>query len=258
MPSVTDKFLFTQILLLDPCKTKTILDYGCGRGVFVRMLHENGFNAYGADIEGFWEDYFEHYTDRDLFLKKKIRLIQPDGAMDFEDHSFDIIVCDHVVEHTDEKDRLFQSIRRLLKIDGTAYILFPVREGLRESHIKQFFIHWLPKGRLRYCIALLQRKIGIADKKDSHLTVHQYLHEKLNGIDTNTYYESFPTIRKRMEKFFVVEPFEINYLSQRLPDMGMRFLVPLVKMRLLKAILEIFFRLYSFAVVKVTSRPERF
>jgi SAM-dependent methyltransferase len=254
MQSVTEKFLFAQILRLDPSKTKAILDYGCGRGAFVRFLHERGYRAFGADIEGFWEEDFESFTDRELFSQRIIRVIRPDGSTDFQDHSFDIVVCDHVVEHTDDKDRLFASVHRLLKADGAAFFLFPVTESVRESHIKQFFIHWLPKGGLRYRMALLQKKIGIGGENEPGASDADYVRVKLHGIDTNTHYETFRRIRRRMERFFDVEAMETDYLARRLPDSAMGFLSPLLKTRLLKRPFEAFFRIYSFAVVKATPR----
>jgi len=46
--------------------------------------------------------------------------------LEFEDDSFDCIICYHVLEHIDDERRALQELRRVLKPDGWAIIQVPI------------------------------------------------------------------------------------------------------------------------------------
>ncbi len=202
------------------------------------------------DIEGFWEEEFEKFTDQELFRQGIIRLIGQDGSTDLTPHSFDIVVCDMVVEHIADTEQLFESIQNLLTNTGTAYFFFPVREAIREGHIGQYFVHWFPKGKLRYNIALMQRKLGISRKEYPDMNAHEYVKMKLDGIDGNTHYKSYAAIRKQMSKIFNIHELETDFFLQRLNDKRLGFLSPIFKQPILRKFTNSFFRIYSFAIVR--------
>jgi 2-polyprenyl-3-methyl-5-hydroxy-6-metoxy-1,4-benzoquinol methylase len=232
-----------------------ILDYGCGQGVLVRNLREYGYDAYGVDIEGFWEEKFELFTDQELFKQGIISLISQDGTTDLNPHSFDVVVCNMVVEHVIDTEQLFKSVQYLLKNTGRAYFLFPVKEAVREGHIGQYFIHWLPKGKLRYTIALIQRRLGISRKEHPDMSAREYVKMKLDGIDENTHYKSYAAIRRQMSNIFTLHELEADYFLQRLGDKGLGFLSPFFRQPALRKLTNAFFRIYSFAVIKADHLP---
>jgi SAM-dependent methyltransferase len=247
--SPTSRFILNQLKSGCIDKNIKILDYGCGHGALVRALRENGYDAFGADIDDFWEEKIADFTDRELFDQQRIKIIQNDSTVDFPKYYFDVLICDMVVEHVVDKDCLFKAMRNLLKPGGVIYFFFPVKEGIREAHIKQFFIHWLPKGKIRYMIAIVQRKLNIG-KDNSGMPADEYVKMKLDGIDSNTHYEWYATTRRRLEKLFKIEEIEADFITQRLAEKGMGLLISLVKIPILKVIINSAFRIYSFAVLR--------
>jgi SAM-dependent methyltransferase len=46
--------------------------------------------------------------------------------MQFEDDSFDVIVCSHVLEHVADDARAMREMRRILRPDGRAFLQHPI------------------------------------------------------------------------------------------------------------------------------------
>jgi SAM-dependent methyltransferase len=66
----------------------------------------------------------------------------------FADASFDVVISNHVIEHVgDALAQLahLQEIRRVLKVDGLAYLAVPNRWMLTEPHYRLAFLSWLPQ-----------------------------------------------------------------------------------------------------------------
>jgi SAM-dependent methyltransferase len=53
--------------------------------------------------------------------------------LQFEDQSFDVVLCSHVLEHVDDSKALHE-LFRVLKPGGTALLLFPTNEGLAATY----------------------------------------------------------------------------------------------------------------------------
>lgn len=100
------KKLFTNV----PKKSK-ILDLGCGEGVFIQYLVENGFDAYGIDL-----NYSSNLVTQGNILRTGL-----------EDDSFDVITSLDVLEHLNysEQNTALAEIYRILKPGGTAIISVP-------------------------------------------------------------------------------------------------------------------------------------
>ena len=76
------------------------------------------------------------FTDIDpsqyLFAKKHMQ--QGDiRALHFADHSFDLVVCNHVLEHVVEDEKAMQEIFRILKPGGRAILQVPVSYVLAKT-----------------------------------------------------------------------------------------------------------------------------
>ncbi len=92
-------------------KNKKILDLGCGEGVLVNKFKNKGYDIVGADA---------NYESENV-LKKDIL------GTEFEDSSFDIILCLDVLEHLDfEEQRIaLKEIKRILKPKGLLILTLP-------------------------------------------------------------------------------------------------------------------------------------
>lgn len=95
------------------------MDFGCGKGNLVKDLLSLGYDAYGCDIEAYWEKESNIHTDR----LSKISLIP--YHLPFKNNTFDIVTSTSVLEHVQNIEECFKEIHRILKTGGYAMHLYP-------------------------------------------------------------------------------------------------------------------------------------
>ena len=136
-------------------KTK-LLDLGCGTGGATVAWSLKGVKSFGIDqLE---EDlrlaklrgYSEGVSPRFILNKKLVLPIKSD--------TFDIVVCDQVLEHTIDLSKTVSEIKRVLKEDGIAYIDVPNRFFPLENHYHLLFVHWFPAPVCKFIIKIANRK----------------------------------------------------------------------------------------------------
>ncbi len=66
-------------------------------------------------------------------------------SLPFRDETFDLVICNDVIEHLDEQEKLIREIYRVLKTEGHLYLTTPNRRYPRESHTGLLGITLLPK-----------------------------------------------------------------------------------------------------------------
>ena len=105
---INRKMLFLERFISEHCVQGKSLDVGCNYGFFSEYLAKIGFNSYGIDIK---QEYFPkkgkaHYS------------MQSAEKMNFENESFDLIICFDTIEHINDKEDALSEIQRVLKKDG--------------------------------------------------------------------------------------------------------------------------------------------
>lgn len=129
-------------------ETARILDWGCGRGRSVALLRQEGFDAFGVDI-----DRAVLRNGHDLFRARGLdpaRLLRPlDDIGAFEDEAFDIVISEETLEHVVDLAQVARESFRLLSPGGIALHSFPGSRWLVEPHVHMPLVHWLPPGALR-------------------------------------------------------------------------------------------------------------
>lgn len=68
-----------------------------------------------------------------------------DERLPFPDNSFDIVLSNHVIEHTNDQTLHLREIHRVLRSGGTLYLATPNKYALMEPHYKLPFLSWLPR-----------------------------------------------------------------------------------------------------------------
>ncbi|MCF8307638.1 MAG: methyltransferase domain-containing protein [Bacteroidales bacterium] len=105
-------------------KAQKILHISPARSV--KHLLENISHVHYETGDKFEEGYRDYYYDRDV--------VQMDVTdLPFEDESFDMVICNHVLEHVKEDIEAMQEIRRVMKKQGKAILQVPVALALSET-----------------------------------------------------------------------------------------------------------------------------
>lgn len=103
-----------------PSKEAKILDVGSGYGDFLMVLKELGYkNLFTADIEN---------TAEAIFKENGIDFTRFDATKDtfpFQDDSFDVVNCSHILEHLPSPFHLLDEAHRILRAGGVFFIMVP-------------------------------------------------------------------------------------------------------------------------------------
>ncbi|HZT76370.1 MAG TPA: methyltransferase domain-containing protein [Vicinamibacterales bacterium] len=120
----------TAVDLASRFRGQRMLDYGCGDGTLIALLHEAGAApalAVGADLD-----------DRQVD-DCRARLGQLPGVrferiadLDTPPHrgAYDGVICTEVLEHVVDLDAVIDSLHRLVRDEGTLIVSVPVETGL--------------------------------------------------------------------------------------------------------------------------------
>ncbi len=192
-----------------------VLDYGCGGGEIVGLLHDRKIDAYGCDV--FYEGgSLFHALDKAL-LDESFFKVMEGGIIPFPDRHFDVIVNNQVIEHVEDLDIVLAEMRRVLKPGGMVLSLFPDRGVWRENHCGIPFLHWFPKHsrpRVYYAAGLCRIGMGYfkAARKPMDWSVNM-----CHWLDQWTHYRSWREIAPAYKRYFKsLENIEADYMAQRL------------------------------------------
>jgi SAM-dependent methyltransferase len=109
----TNLDFLSQTNLLEP--NNRILEIGCGIGSIVSELKGQGYDITGTDISSQAIEYgLKKYGDIKL-------QVQPAEDLQFEDHTFDIVLSFDLFEHIARVDRHISEVYRVLK-EGGSYL----------------------------------------------------------------------------------------------------------------------------------------
>ena len=111
--------------------TQNVLDLGCGSGEIAAHLamHANVSCADAVDqrIHG-----------------RELPFYMATSPLPFGDASFDVVISNHVIEHTADPAAHLREIRRILRADGICYLATPNRVWPWEVHSQLPLLHYLP------------------------------------------------------------------------------------------------------------------
>lgn len=250
--NVNYAFFVAYIKSLPDYQNLKVLDYGCGRGIIVERLRREGVECYG--VEAFYEgSMLQEVREGALFREGTIREIPPSGELPFPDHFFDVIISNQVFEHVEDLESVMSHLTRVLKPGGLMRHHFPAREVIREGHIGIPFVHWLPKGRLRFLYTAALRGIGFGYFKLDKPTT-QWTLDELNWLDNFCYYRPYKSLYRLFSRDYDVSHHEIDYCRFRARNRPvLRFLLGIEP---LHGIYERIFRRLAFMVIQLRKRSE--
>jgi ubiquinone/menaquinone biosynthesis C-methylase UbiE len=137
-------------------RSVNVLDIGCGTGGATVAWALKGAECTGIDTSK--EDI------RIAIIRARYEGVKPvfkkmNGTdLPFKKETFDIIICDQVLEHIPEFEKTISEMRRVIKKDGIVYVDLPNRFFPHDPHFNLLFIHWLPTKAHRFMIKIFGKK----------------------------------------------------------------------------------------------------
>lgn len=98
---------------------KTILDFGCGNGNFVKLLRSKGYKAYGYDKSQYIVSHLNE-SGVPTYLREH----------DIPDRYFDVITCFDVIEHTTAPQKILKVLAKKIKKRGILIITTPNAQSI--------------------------------------------------------------------------------------------------------------------------------
>ena len=111
---------------------RSLLDVGSGKGRFVRVANDQGWNAYG------YEPYQEASVPpkyRDRFFRGRL------NDLPLKEGAVDVVTMWHVLEHIPDPQMTLQSVRKYLKDDGLLLIAVPNVQSFLAKAAKRWWYH---------------------------------------------------------------------------------------------------------------------
>lgn len=96
----------------------TLLDVGCGEGLFLKLAQKNGWHISGSELSPYASKYATDTLKTDIFCGDFIEA-------EFVDNSFDVVTLWHVLEHVEDPKNYLKEIHRILKPKGLMVIAVP-------------------------------------------------------------------------------------------------------------------------------------
>lgn len=150
-----------------------ILDIGCSFGIILEQITPDSGFGVGVDMD--------HSIGR---IGDNLAFARADAEnLPFESGSFDIVICNHVYEHTDDAAQLLAEIRRVMHDDAVCYFAGPNKYEPVEPHYGLPFLSWLPR-------PLADRYMRLARKGESYPErpySHRQLRRLLDGFAVSDY-----------------------------------------------------------------------
>lgn len=119
----------------------SLLDVGASTGIIDHFLATRFAHVTGIDID---HDAIRHaqseYSCPNLVFKEGDAM-----SLEFEDNSFDVVICSQVYEHVPDAARMMEEIKRVLKPGGICYFAATNRLSIDEHHYNLPFLSVIPR-----------------------------------------------------------------------------------------------------------------
>ena len=149
-----------KIRMMRPCLTKsaTILDVGCGTGVFLHALQKKGYHVMGVEPG---KKAAELAASKGIVVRGSLEELAAESP-----HTFDAITLWHVLEHIADPVGQLGICRQLLKPTGVLLVATPMCNSFDAAFYKQHWAAWdVPRHLMHFTPETLQsalQKAGFA------------------------------------------------------------------------------------------------
>lgn len=142
-----------------------VLDIGCSFGIILREVTPDGGVGIGIDVD----ENLGSSSGNIFFLRADAE------RLPIATSTIDVVLCNHVYEHTDAPEVMLAEICRVLKDDGLCYFAGPNKYDLVEPHYGLPFLSWLPRRFADRYLRLAGKGESYAEKPYSHREIRVLL-----------------------------------------------------------------------------------
>lgn len=157
----TGKAVLNEISTYADIAGKKILDVGSGWGEVSVELANAGANVIGVEPDN---EVLRISQLLASMQKSHVKFIHGYAeSLPFPDESFDIVVCNDVLEHVQDVDKSLSEMIRVVKVNGLAYLATANYSFPREGHYKVLAPTMLPKKLIKLYIRMIGRNPDYVD-----------------------------------------------------------------------------------------------
>lgn len=132
---------FEHFLGSNNLKQLQVLDVGASTGIIDWYIAKKFGQVTGIDID---IEAIKHA--KKYYSTKNLKFMVGDAMkLQFEDNTFDVVICTHIYEHVPSAISLMKEIFRVLKPNGLCYFAAVNKLWPWEPHYNLPFLSWLPK-----------------------------------------------------------------------------------------------------------------
>ena len=146
-----------------------VLEIGCFTGKFSEVFSEKVLVFVGIDLDS---NAVRIATRRNLHKNVTFE-VQNCENLTFDDSSFDIVLCNHIYEHTPNPDQMMKEIDRVLTKGGLCYFAAGNKFQVMEPHHRILLLSWWPKPLANLILSL--RKRELVTYHENHLSYRKIL-----------------------------------------------------------------------------------
>jgi 2-polyprenyl-3-methyl-5-hydroxy-6-metoxy-1,4-benzoquinol methylase len=196
-------------------ENKLILDIGSSQGVTTYEFARRGKYVVGIDID----------SESIEGAPKKINLgyVVGDGAnLPFRSTSIDVVICNHVIEHSANHVGLINEIHRVIKANGICYFACPNRLTIIDPEYGLPFLSFLPKPLASMLLKATNRGDYYYENLPTYRSLMRLLkHFKVKNVTISVI---------KSEEYFTPEvPKILKRLLRNVPDPLLKIFMPIIR-----------------------------
>lgn len=104
-----------------------------GRRRIQKLLESLGKNKTCLNIGSGSTRYSKDIVNLDIFPDRNVDVVGNSAYLPFKNESFNIIICQAVLEHVEDPDKSIKEIKRVLRRNGIIYVELPFFQGLHAT-----------------------------------------------------------------------------------------------------------------------------
>lgn len=166
-----------------------ILDFGCGAGEAVSALLEAGYDAFGTDVEAYWQG-----SALSAKLSDRLRVAEMSPyRLPFENDSFAGIISHQVFEHIMPQYYVgvLSELKRVMQPGGISVNMFPARWRPLEAHV---YVPFASVFRSRGYLAIWAL-LGCRNEHQQEMTWKERADRNFEYLNSRTHYPSMARIQ---------------------------------------------------------------